>query len=321
LTNAIAAVHGTAEFEAELRQALEVFWRGDSSAAANMSNDNSGAANAIIKQSQRLMDKLGHYSTAMLHYAGEWFWGVDRLHYLLARLDELGASNVAAPDPRLMSIKQAMAVSLPVRPPTAAKELPPIEYFHSFRSPYSYIALEQTFAIADAFGIEVKIRPVLPMVMRGMKLPRQKLFYIAHDTFREARRRNLPFGKIADPVGTGAERCLAVSRFAESEHREREFMINAGRAIWAEGVDVATDVGMRKVTGRSGLFWPEAKAAMQNDDWRESIDENRESMMDSGTWGVPTIRMGDFVLWGQDRDWMLIRHIEEHCDTGDGILV
>jgi len=44
-------------------------------------------------------------------------------------------------------------------------------------------------------------------------------------------------------------------------------------------------------------------------------------MMDSGCWGVPAVRMGDFILWGQDRDWMLVRHIEELCDTGDGILV
>jgi len=44
-------------------------------------------------------------------------------------------------------------------------------------------------------------------------------------------------------------------------------------------------------------------------------------MMDSGSWGVPTLRMGDFWAWGQDRDWMLVRHIEDLCDTGDGIIV
>ena len=29
----------------------------------------------------------------MLHYAGEWYWGVDRLHYLLDRLSELRAAK------------------------------------------------------------------------------------------------------------------------------------------------------------------------------------------------------------------------------------
>jgi 2-hydroxychromene-2-carboxylate isomerase len=257
----------------------------------------------------------------MIHYAGEWFWGVDRLHYLTARLDALGVANNDTQNSKLASIRQAMQVSLPVRPPVAAKDLPPIEYFHSFRSPYSYIALQRTYDIADAFGIELKLRPVLPMVMRGMKVPKPKLLYIFSDTCREARRRNLAFGNVADPVGVGAERCLAVYRYAESEHRAREFLLNAGIAIWSEAVDVASDKGMRKVTGRTGLFWPEVEKTMQNDDWRESIEANRESMMNSGSWGVPTLRMGDFVVWGQDRDWMLVRHLEELCDTGDGIIV
>ena len=323
LTNVVAALHGTDAFDDELRQAFEVFWRGDSSAAASMSSGASdkGVAASVINESNRLLDKLGHYNTATLHYAGEWFWGVDRLHYLLDRLDGLGVSRNDSPDPLLASIQPAMKISLPVKPPAAAKELPPIEFFHSFRSPYSFIALEQTFAIADAFGVDVIIRPVLPMVMRGLQVPKPKLIYIGMDAVREANRRNVPFGKVADPVGAGAERCLAVFRYAESEHREREFVLNAGRAIWAEAIDVATDQGMRKVTGRSGLFWPEAKAAMQNDDWREKTEGNREAMMDAGSWGVPTIRMGDFIVWGQDRDWLLVRHIEELCDTGDGILV
>ncbi len=114
---------------------------------------------------------------------------------------------------------------------------------------------------------------------------------------------------------------MAVFHYAESEHRERDFVHNAGVGIWSEAIDIATDKGMRKITGRSGLFWPDAKAAMSRDDWRAQVDANRESMMSSGSWGVPTIRMGEFVVWGQDRDWMLVRHLEELCDTGDGILV
>jgi len=62
-------------------------------------------------------------------------------------------------------------------------------------------------------------------------------------------------------------------------------------------------------------------AAMSSDEWRSEIEGNRESMMASGSWGVPTARLGDEVFWGQDRDWLLVRHIEELCDTGDGILV
>jgi 2-hydroxychromene-2-carboxylate isomerase len=322
LLDYLAACAGNDDFLTEFIQVLEAYWRGDNEAAARRADTGgAGLADPVIAESQALQKRLGHYNSAMLHYGGEWHWGVDRLHYLTTRLDELGLARPGAANNRLASIRQAMHVSLPVKPPTAAKALPPLELFLSIRSPYSYLALKRIYEIADAFGLELSLRPVLPMVMRGMQVPRAKLLYIAKDTVREADRRAVPFGKTADPVGAGVERCLAVLQYAESEHKGRDFLLNAGVAIWSEAVDVATDKGMRKVTGRTGLFWPEVVAAMDSDEWRAQAEENRESMMASGSWGVPTTRLGDEVFWGQDRDWLLVRHIEELCDTGDGILV
>ncbi len=157
--------------------------------------------------------------------------------------------------------------------------------------------------------------------MRGMQVPNVKLLYIAADTSRESRRLDIPFGKMADPVGAGVERCMAVLQYAREEKREREFLLNAGVAIWSKAIDVSTDIGLRKVTAKTGLFWPAAKSAIDDQQWRDEANENRQSMMQSGSWGVPTIRLGDYTIWGQDRDWMLVRHLEELCDTGDGILV
>ena len=322
LLDVLAARADKDDFAAELFQVLEIYWRGDTEAAARRSDTGeSGKAEELIARSQRQLERLGHYNSAMLHYGGEWYWGVDRLRYLTDRLQESGRAREGVSGARLASLYQSMQVSLPVTPPAAAKQLPPLELFVSFRSPYSYLSLERYYAIADAFGLTLKLRPVLPMVMRGMQVPRPKLLYIAKDTMREAERLAIPFGRIADPVGAGAERCLATFQYAESEHKGREFIANAGAAIWSEAIDVSTDKGMRKVTGRTGLFWPDVLAAMGADDWRPEIERNRESMMASGSWGVPTVRLGDEVFWGQDRDWMLVRHIEELCDTGDGILV
>ncbi len=322
LLDELAAHAQSPDFLDETREVLGIYWRGDIEAAARRADTGkAGAGDQVVKESQALQKRLGHYNSAMLHYAGEWYWGVDRLHYLIARLDEVGAATEGKRSALLASLRQAALFSLPARPPAAAKALPPLEFFHSFRSPYSYLALRRVYAIADAFGLALKLRPVLPLVMRGMQVPRAKLLYIAKDTVREAARLGIPFGKIADPVGAGIERCLAVFQYAESEHKGREFLLNAGTAIWSEAVDVATDKGMRKVTGRTGLFWPDVLNAMAGDDWRKPIEENRESMLESGSWGVPTVRLGEEIFWGQDRDWLLVRHIEEHCDTGDGILV
>jgi 2-hydroxychromene-2-carboxylate isomerase len=323
LLDALAGNAADPGFDSELLDAIAAYWRGDTEAVQRraVSAAHGGSADALLEKNQRSLQKLGHYNTAMLHYGGEWYWGIDRLHYLIARLAELGLQRDDKVDSKLASIHQAMIVSLPIRPLAAASELPPIEIFHSFRSPYSYLSLLRVFEVADAFGMTVRVRPVLPMVMRGMQVPRAKLVYIVKDAKREADRLGIPFGNIADPVGIGTERCMAVFDYAVGENRHRDFLINAGEAIWSQAIDVATDKGMRKVTGRTGLFWPDAKAAMADDAWRDAAEENRESMMGSGSWGVPTIRVGEFTLWGQDRIWLLVRHLEELCDSGDGILI
>jgi len=322
LLDVLAARADRDDFTDDLFAVLEIYWRGDTEAAARRSDTGEpGQADAVIAGSKQLQERLGHYNSGMLYYGGEWYWGVDRLHYLADRLDQMGLARAGEKGARLASLRHATQLSLPVAPPAAAKELPPLELFYSFRSPYSYLSLKRVYEIADAFGLQLKLRPVLPMVMRGMQVPHAKILYIARDTTREAERLDIPFGKIADPVGKGAERCLAVFQYAESEHKDRDFLANAGVAIWSEAVDVSTDKGMRIVTGRTGLFWPEVVAAMESDEWRPETEVNRESMMASGSWGVPTMRLGDEVFWGQDRDWLLARHIEELCDTGDGILV
>ena len=154
-----------------------------------------------------------------------------------------------------------------------------------------------------------------------MQVPRAKMTYIALDASREAQRLGIPFGKFADPVGEGVRRCMGAFRYAVSEKKGLDFAINAGRGVWSKGIDVASDDGMRKVTGKTGLFWPEVLEAVANDDWATEVHDNRNSMMDSGSWGVPTIRIGEWTTWGQDRDWLVARHLEELCDSGDGILV
>ncbi len=323
MLEAVAARVGDDNFDEELLRALSVFWRGDAEAAARISvvEGKRGTAAAVIEAATRLRHKLGHYNSAMLHYAGEWYWGVDRLHYLVARLQQLGVARDPRAGPALPALQQAMHVGLPAARPEAAQSLPPLELFYSLRSPYSYLALPRACALADAFGLELGIRPVLPMIMRGMQVPGAKQIYILKDAAREAARHGMPFGRVCDPAGAGVERCLAVFLLAQRRGVGREFLLIAGAAIWSRGTDLASDRGLRALATESGLPWEQVQAALTSDDWRAAVAENRDSLMASGCWGVPTLRLGDFAVWGQDRDWLMIRHIEDLCGGGDGILV
>ncbi|NOX68476.1 MAG: 2-hydroxychromene-2-carboxylate isomerase [Gammaproteobacteria bacterium] len=322
LLDVLAGEHGNEAFPELFAAALSAYWRGDAEGVARLVGGfvSDGRAHSVIEASNTTLRKLGHYSTATLHYGGEWYWGIDRLHYLVSRLEGLGLRVGGKPPQALLAIQQAVQLNLPATVPARAESLPPLELFYSFRSPYSYLALGRLAAIADAFGLRLDIRPVLPMVMRGLKVPRAKLLYIAADAKREAERLQIPFASFCDPVGAGAERCMAVFAYAEEEGRGTEFVRAAGNAIWNEAIDVATDKGMRRVAEQAGLFWPEAAAAMSDEGWRDKAEQNRNAMTDIGLWGVPVFKLGDLALWGQDRVWLLARQIEDLCQDGQGIL-
>ena len=324
LLDFLADEHDDEEFAQTFAKTLSVYWRGDAEAAARLvgrSRPAQDSTDVLVGRNQLLLRRLGHYNCATMYYAGEWYWGVDRLHYLVQRLGGQGLKRFAEPVAELESLAQAMQLSLPSTPPEKAKTLPALEMYHSFRSPYSYLALTRVFKIADAYGLELDVRPVLPMAMRGLSVPRGKLLYIVKDANREARRLQVPFGKISDAIGAASERCIAAFYHAREKGRERDFLYTVGQAIWSKGVDVAADEGMQIVAKRAGLDWPELKNAIENDDWRQKADANRAALTEIGLWGVPSFSIGDVALWGQDRDWLLARKIEDMCHDGEGIVV
>jgi 2-hydroxychromene-2-carboxylate isomerase len=256
-----------------------------------------------VRASDELRRRMGHYLGAMFHYAGEWYWGIDRLHHLEARLAALGAARV--PDAGVLfppSVDLAAKVSI--------QDPPPIDFFFSLRSPYSAIVAPRVFSLGRLTGARVRLRFVLPMVMRGLAVPRVKRAYIAEDAAREAFVRGIPFGRVNDPLGAPAERGLALIPCAERAGVGERYVLSFMRAVWAEGVDAGTDRGLRAIALRAGLSWEDARAALRDSAWRRTAEENRAELSSLGLWGVPSFRVrsadgGDVSTWGQDRLWVV----------------
>ncbi len=264
------------------------------------------AAAARLRQAEQHLARRGHYLSATVYYAGEWYWGLDRLAHLEQRLIDLRlAEGSVVFDRTFRGVFD---------PPSAPLRSPhPLELFFSARSPYSYIAYFQAQRLARALGLELELKPVLPMMMRGLNVPRAKRLYIVMDAKREAERAQLPFGAISDPLGAGIERTYAVAYLAHQQGQLRAFFDSALSGIAAEAIDVATDTGLRHVTERAGMNWSQAHAALEDGRWRPWVQEHRKEMADVGLWGVPCLRYGDFMTWGQDRFWR-IRQVALQAD-------
>jgi 2-hydroxychromene-2-carboxylate isomerase len=187
--------------------------------------------------------------------------------------------------------------------------MPQVEFFFSFRSPYSYLAAPRAFALPERYAIELLYRGVRPMAMRGQPLPLAKRLYILRDAKREADRLGLPFGRIHDPLGEGVWRCLTVAEHAASVGRLREFVLAASRGIWGEGLDVLRDAPLRALCERVGLRWDDCRAAIANADYRERVERNTARLAQLGQWGVPVFTFNGEAFWGQDRiedlEWAL----------------
>lgn len=247
---------------------------------------------AVIPPARRRLHRLGHYQGGTVFYEGEWFWGLDRLGLLEERLRAEGLDIPPTLQPKEVAAEPQPADSA-------------LEFFCSFRSPYSYLAIEPTFALARELGVELRIRPVLPMVMRGLAVPKSKVMYIARDCARLARQQGQPFGRIADPLGPGIANCLAL--FLAAGDRQQDLVRSLGRGTWSEGLDVTHDPHLRTMAERAGLTWDPAVDRQPGLDLAET---NRQALLDLGLWGVPSYRYGRFTAWGQDRLPRLRRVIE-----------
>jgi 2-hydroxychromene-2-carboxylate isomerase len=301
--SALAARVGSALFRGE-RAALDAL-AGEAGAAEP------DAASAALEAGSRERERLGHYLGGMFYYGGEWYWGVDRLHFLERRLQALGALR---PGSRAAPIAKRPDFSKVAVPASRGPRLV-LEFYPSLRSPYTYIAMERAFALTQRYPVNLALRPVLPMAMRGLPVPRAKQLYITLDTKREAEEAGVAFGRVCDPLGRPVERGFSLYPLACAKGRGGEYLHAFARAAFAEGVETGTDAGLRYVAERAGLAWEEACAHLDREDWRDALEKNRMQLFALGLWGVPSFRLvgglgePDYATWGQDRIWRIEQEI------------
>ena len=255
-----------------------------------------------LAESNALRQRLGHYLGATFFYAGEWYWGIDRLHHLAQRLQDLGARR-----PGVRGVHGGSGFMLPpdadLDHAVAIDHPPPIDFYFSLRSPYSAIVAPRVFELGRLTGAPVRLRYVLPMVMRGLPVPRAKRMYIAGDAAREAFVRGTPFGRINDPLGRPTERGLALIPAAERQGLGQRYVLSFMQGVWAEGIHAGSDRGLRRIAERAGLAWADARAALNDEGWRQTAETHRAALLALGLWGVPSFAVRDTAVWGQDRLW------------------
>lgn len=270
---------------------------------------------SLLKSNETILKQQGHYLTATLKFQGQWFWGLDRLDHFEQRLNKLALNT----DKGNILFNQTYCNFC--RPFAKESVIPenkpqPLVLYFSIRSPYSHLALERCIELTAHYGIPLLIKPIIPMVMRGLQVPKTKKLYIFRDTKREANKLGIPYGFVADPLGEGVNRCYALFEYAQQQNKEIEYLLNYSRAVNAQGIMSETDKGLKMIVERSGLQWSKAKAILKqencNKKWQTWAEQNQTELQQLGHWGVPTLKYDNTVAWGQDRIWLIENAIRQH---------
>ena len=317
----ILAAQSMAGFPRVVAWVSEALWRGDATELDRLATVHGSAsidaAAAAVAAGTAKRRELRHYSGAMFHYGGEWYWGVDRLYHLEMRLAALGADR----NPGTPLIAPRPAIDLAGHTDQGRYTL---ELYASLRSPYTAVIFDRAVAFAEQAGVELKLRPVLPMVMRGVPATREKGMYIFMDAAREARAVGVPYGNFYDPIGDPARRCYALFPWAASQGKGVALCSSFLRHAFALGVNTNNDRGLRKVVEAAGLDWGAAQAHRQDTSWEALLEDNRQTMYAAGLWGVPSFRLlnsaGEALLatWGQDRLWLVAHTLRDALQQGAG---
>lgn len=111
-------------------------WSGQMTASAAVAAPDTETA---LEAGSTRRDTLGHYLGGTLYYAGEWYWGPDRLHHLERRLQSLGAAK----SPETNDLLYPPADAPRVKAKSLSNEQPVLHWYLSFRSPYTGIVADR----------------------------------------------------------------------------------------------------------------------------------------------------------------------------------
>lgn len=274
--------------------------------------------NHQVKNQLRLKAK-GHYAPASIFFAGVWFVGVERLYHFeimlkkLLLIDKLSESFMlkGAINPEPISLDKVNRCASNI----ASEKVAPIVLYLSLRSPYSYLGFVKAVELAERHQIELVIKPILPLLMRGATIPLVKQKYIYLDAFREAKKLGIEFTGFTDPLGSGVINVYRLFSWAQQQGKGVDYMLACFKAIYVNGIDLANHENLKTIFKELSLNIEDAYAYQEQHDWQQWADTNQIDLTNLNLWGVPSFSYANNSYWGQDRIPALEQQINHHKDN------
>ncbi|TPG43053.1 2-hydroxychromene-2-carboxylate isomerase [Sphingomonas koreensis] len=194
------------------------------------------------------------------------------------------------------------------------------DLFWSFRSPYSYLALQRWRDIVGEYDLTINLRPIYPIAVRQPDFFERShpnyLRYTTLDVRRVAERMGVTLiPPHPDPIEQTAgsrriptdqpliRRLVRTCQAAARRGRSFDYADEVSRLIWG-GVEGWN--GQHYLTAaarRAGLDFAELEAEAEADPigLDRDVAANQAVLEEAGHWGVPTLVFQNEPFFGQDR--------------------
>jgi 2-hydroxychromene-2-carboxylate isomerase len=194
------------------------------------------------------------------------------------------------------------------------------DLYWSFRSPYSYLAIDRYRAMTQDHDLEIDVRPLYPLAIRQPDFFERShpnwLGYTVRDVIRLSQYHGIPLGQprpdpIVQDIATrriAADqpyifRLVRLGQAAARRGRSLAFCAEAARLIWGGTEHWHEGDHLAGAAARAGLDLAKLDAEAEAD--AASLDAevaaNQAALEAAGHWGVPTLVFDNEPFFGQDR--------------------
>jgi 2-hydroxychromene-2-carboxylate isomerase len=194
------------------------------------------------------------------------------------------------------------------------------DLYWSFRSPYSWLAIDRYRAMTQAWDLEIDLKPVYPLAIRQPDFFERNhpnwLGYTFRDIARLAQFHGIPLAPprpdpIVQDMATrriAAEqpyifRLMRLGQAAARRGRSLAFCAEVARLIWGATQNWHEGDHLAGAAARAGLDLAQLDAEAVAD--AEALDvevaANQQALEAAGHWGVPTLVFQGEPFFGQDR--------------------
>jgi len=207
-----------------------------------------------------------------------------------------------------------------------------VDLYWSFRSPYSYLAVQRLVQVERDYDLAINLKLVRPLAMRRPdffeKNDPRWMVYTLIDVARVAEMQGIPIGAPRpDPI---VQDLQTLSIAAEQPYIPRlnrlgmlateaglglPFIKEVSSVIWNGEVEGwNTGDHLAKATERAGLNYTELSARAESDASRldAKVEQNEAEQDQAGHWGVPLMVFSGEAFFGQDRIDVLLWRMQQH---------